>query len=95
MEEINKMLEEGAPIKKLRASNRPILIPPSVITNTKLSRHLVGVYVSLLYMLDRHIYDIHELGMEDKRFETNIHELEELGLVTLDVDGTITLKEIC
>lgn len=95
MDELEKMLEEGAPFTILKASNNPILISPKLITNTKLSRHLLGVYVSLLYMYDRGINDIRLVGMEDKRFETNVQELIELGLIEKQSDGTLKLMEVC
>ena len=95
MDELDKMLEEGAPLIIQRAPNRPILVPPSLITNTNISRHLLGVYVSLLYMYDRGIEDIRMVGMEEKRFESNIQELIELGLITKLEDGTLKLMEVC
>ena len=95
MDELERMLAEGAPFKILRASNGPITVPASIITNTNLSRHLVGVYVSLLYMLDRGIEDIRTVGMESNRFDTNVQELIEAGLIEKQEDGTLKLMEVC
>lgn len=95
MDELDKMLEEGAPLYIQRASKRPIMIPSSLITNTQLSRHLLGVYVSLLYMYDRGIEDIRLVGMEEKRFQTNVQELIELGYIEKQPDGTLKLMEVC
>lgn len=95
MDELEKMLEEGAPFIIQRASNKPIMVPSSIITNTNISRHLLGVYVSLLYMYDRGVEDIRTVGMEEKRFNTNIEELVELGLIEKQPDGTLKLMEVC
>lgn len=95
MDELDKMLEEGAPFIIQRASNRPTLVPSSLIANTDISRHLLGVYVSLLYMYDRGIEDIRTVGMEEKRFDSNVQELIELGLIKKQEDGTLKLMEVC
>lgn len=91
---MEQVLQEGAPLFKQLAPKRPILVPSSVIQNTQLSRHLLGVYVSLLYMYERGIEDIRELGMEENRFDTNIKELIELGLIKQETDGTLRLMEV-
>jgi len=95
MDEFDKLLEEGAPIRILRASNRPLLIPSKLITMNGLSKHLLGVYISLLYMFNNGIEDIRLVGMEEKRFETNLQELKELGLIEQEADGTLKLLEVC
>lgn len=94
-EEWDKILNEGTVFKKVYSPNRPLLVPSKLITMEGLSKHLLGVYISLLYMFNNGIGDIRLVGMESNRFETNLQELIELGLVRKDEDGTLNLLEVC